>query len=155
MHRSIRILLFAAAATLLGGAQVTKPFNPQIQMGGDLSADKMREQNLNVVKKAVEGMRETLPQKVDDYTQLVAIDGNGTRLIYTFEVNTGAKSDETMRKEGAKMAPRILEGICRSAERFMDADISLTYRYISSATRTEVLRVDADKSKCPKHPARK
>jgi len=155
MQTSVRILLFAAVSTLLATAQVTKPFNPQIQMGGDLSADKMRAQNLNVVKKAVEGMRETLPQKVDEYTQLVAIDGNGTRLIYTFEVNTGAKSDETMRKEGAKMAPRILEGICRSAERFMDADISLTYRYISSATRTEVLRVDADKSKCPKHPARK
>ncbi|GEM_PF-1195209 len=155
MQTTVRILLGAAALTLFAGAQVSKPFNPQIQMGGDLNADKMRRQNLSVVKKAVEGLRQTLPQKVDDYTQLVAIDGNGTRLIYTFEVNTGAKSDETMRKEGTRMAPRILKGICRSAERFMDADISLTYRYISSATRTEVLRVDADKSKCPKHPARK
>ena len=155
MKTPLRILLLASATAILAGAQVTKPFNPQLQMGGDLSVDKMREQNVNVVKKAVEGLRETLPQKVDDYTQLVAIDGNGTRLTYTFEVNTGTKSDETMRKEGTKMAPRILEGICRSAERFMEADIALTYRYINSATHTEVLRVDADKSKCPKKPARK
>ena len=139
--------------TLAPQAQVMPKFNPQIQTGGDLSVDKMREQNRIIVQKAAEGIGETLPQKVDDYTKLIAIDGNGTRLTYTFEVNTGAKSDATMRKEGARMAPRIFQGICGSAKRFMEADISLRYRYISSATKAEVLRVDANKSICPKqHP---
>jgi len=149
MKTLVHVTLALAALTLTPQAQVMKPFNPQIQTGGDLSIDKMREQNLIVVKKAAEGIRQSLPQKVDDFTKLIAIDSNGTRLTYTFEVNTGAKSDETMRKEGMKMAPRILKGICHSAERFMEADILLTYRYVSSATRNEVLRVDADKSKCP------
>ena len=149
MKTIVHITLALAALSLSSHAQVMKKFNPQIQTGGDLSVDKMREQNLIVVKKAAEGIRQTLPQKVDAFTKLVAIDSNGTRLTYTFEVNTGAKSDETMRKEGTKMAPRILNGICKSAERFMEADISLTYRYVSSATHNEVLRVDADKSICP------
>jgi len=147
------ILLTPAIILALGTAVHAAPmkkFNPQIQMGGDLSVDKLREQNLIVVKKAAEGIGETLPQRVDKFTKLTAIDANGTRLIYTFEVDAGPKSDETMRKEGAKMAPRILQGICKSADRFMQADISLTYRYINSGTNNEILRVDADKSKCPK-----
>ncbi len=150
MKHTTRIVLAVLALTLTPHAeQVMKQFNPKIQTGGDLSVDKLRAQNRIVVQKAAEGIGETLPQKVDPFTKLIAIDANGTRLIYTFEVNTGAKSDATLRKEGARIAPRILEGICRSADRFMQADISLTYRYISSASRAEVLRVDADKSKCP------
>jgi len=144
------ISLIVTVMTFTAAAAVMKPFNPKIQTGGDLSVDKMREQNLVVVQKAAEGIGETLPQKVDDYTRLIAIDANGTRLTYTFEVSNGPKSDATLRQEGEKMAPRILAGICKSAERFMEADIALTYRYISSATRSEVLRVDADKSRCPR-----
>ncbi len=139
-------LLFVAPA----GASAMKKFTPQIQTSGDLSVDKMREQNLIVVKKAAEGIGESLPQKVDDFTKLIAIDSNGTKLIYTFEVDAGPKSDETMRKEGAKMEPRILSGICSSAKRFMEADITLVYRYITSASKAEILKVTADKSKCPK-----
>ncbi len=146
------IFLASAIMLALGTAAHAAPikkFNPQIQMGGDLSVDKMREQNLIVVKKAAEGIGETLPQRVDEFTKLTAIDANGTRLIYTFAVDAGPKSDEAMRAKGTKMAPRVLQGICTSAERFMEADISLTYRYINSGTKTEILRVDADKSKCP------
>ncbi len=149
MRQSIHVMLtLALLGTVLDAAMMTK-FNPQIQTGGDLSVDKLREQNRIVVQKAAEGIGETLPQKVDDFTKLVAIDSNGTRLIYTFEVTSGPKSDATLRQEGDKMAPRILSGICRSAKRFMAADIALTYRYISSASRHEILRVDADKSRCP------
>ena len=150
----MRSILLASAVVVAYSATLhatpMKKFNPQIQMGGDLTVDKLRKQNLIVVKKAAEGIGETLPQRVDKFTKLTAIDANGTRLIYTFSVDAGPKSDETMRQEGARMAPRILKGICQSAERFMQADITLTYRYINSGTHSEILRVDADKSKCPK-----
>jgi hypothetical protein len=146
------IALALAALTAAPHAEVMKKFNPQIQTGGDLSVDKMREQNLIVVQKAVEGIRQDLPQKVDKFTKLIAVDSNATQLIYTFEVATGAKSDTALRQEGAKMAPRIQNGICRSAKRFMEADISLSYRYITHTTHTEILRVDVDKSKCPVKP---
>ena len=123
-------------------------FQPKLQIGSELSIDKLREQNLNIVRKAVEGIGENLPQKVDEYTQIVAIDSNGTKLIYTFEVQSGPQSDEAMRQKGARMAPRIKEGICHSSKRFLQADISIRYRYISSATQKEILVVDVNKSRC-------
>lgn len=144
-----RITLALAMLGFAVQAKAIKPFNPQIQMGGDLSIDKMRQQNLTVVKKAVEGIRETLPQKVDNYTQFVAIDSNGTRLIYTFAVDAGPKTDAALRDKGKKMAPRVFQGMCTSADRFIQADITLTYRYINKATQNEILRVDADKHLCP------
>ena len=127
---------------------VMEPFKPKLQIGSELSIDKLREQNLNVVQKAVEGIGEHLPQKVDAYTNLVAIDSNGTKLIYIFEVQSGPQSDEAMKQKGQKMTPRIKKGICLSSKRFLQADISIKYRYVSSATKNEVLAVDVNKSQC-------
>jgi len=123
-------------------------FQPKLQIGSELSIDKLKEQNLNIVQKAVEGIRENLPQKVDAFTQIVAIDSNGTKLIYTFEVQSGPQSDEAMREKGIQMAPRIKKGICLSSKRFLQADISIRYRYVSSAGKSEILVVDVDKNSC-------
>ncbi len=150
MKKAIIFLGVGAVLALWLEADTLKKFTPQIQTSGDLSVDKMREQNLNVVKKAVEGLRKTLPQEVDKYTRFTAIDSNGTRLIYTFEVDAGPKSNDTLRKEGTKMAPRIFLGICTSAERFLQADIDITYRYINKTDKEEILLVEVDKSKCPR-----
>jgi hypothetical protein len=137
-------------------AKELKPFVPSMQLGGDLDVSKMREQNLNVIKKAVEGIGETLPQRVDAYTTMVGIDSNGTRLIYTFEVDGGPKSDETLRKEGkVRMAPIIKRGICQSAARFLQAGIDISYRYLSKASKQEILRVDVSEKECPAHPVKK
>ena len=142
------ILLFAGGTF---ATNLSKPLVPKMQLGGDLSVDKMREQNLHVVKKAVEGIRETLPQKVDDYTRMVQIDSNGTRLIYTFEVNAGPKSDETLKREGKeRMAPVVRQGICQSARRFLQAGIDISYRYLSKASGNEILRVDVSEKDCTK-----
>jgi hypothetical protein len=125
------------------------PFKPKLQMGGDLSVEKMKAQNLNVVQKAVEGIGENLPQKVDKYTTLTGIEGNGTKLIYTFEVDGGMRSDEALREDGKKrMAPIVKEGICNSARRFLQSDIDICYRYVSKATKNEILRVDVNKKEC-------
>ncbi len=148
-HIALALATLGFVAQAQAQTQPIKPFNPQIQTGGDLTIDKLRQQNLTVVKKAVEGIRLTLPQKVDQFTQFVAIDSNGTRLIYTFAVDAGPKTDEALRAKGKKMAPRVLKGMCGSADRFIQADIALTYRYVNKATQTEILRVDADKKLCP------
>ena len=148
-HIALALATLGFAAQAQAQTQSIKPFNPQIQTGGDLTIDKLREQNLIVVQKAVEGIRETLPQKVDKFTQFIAIDSNSTRLIYTFAVDAGPKTDEALRAKGKKMAQRIFKGMCGSADRFIQADISLTYRYVNKATQTEILRVDADKKLCP------
>ncbi len=135
---------------MLALAVPMKPFTPSLQLGGDMSVEMLRKQNLQVVHKAVEGLRETLPRKVDFYTTLVGVDSNGTQLIYTFEVDGGPKSDETLRKEGKeRMAPRVKQGICQSAERFLKAGISIRYRYLSHTSKAEILQVDVAEKDCP------
>jgi len=126
-----------------------KPFVPKFQLGGDLTVDKMRAQNLNVVKKAVEGIGKTLPQKVDGFTTLERIESNGTRLIYTFVVDGGPKSDRALREEGRKrMAPVVEAGICQSAKRFLQSGIDISYRYLSKATGAKILQVDVSERNC-------
>jgi len=145
------MLLMVGCFGTLSAGEMDKPFVPRMQLGGDLHVDKMREQNLNIVKKAVEGIGKTLPQKVDNRTTLERIEGEGTRLIYTFVVDGAPKSDEALRKEGqTRMAPIVKAGICRSSARFLQAGIDLSYRYLSKATGAEILRVDVSKKDCQK-----
>jgi len=142
------VLLMATAASC--AVETMERFQPKLQIGKELSVDRMRAQNLNIVQKAVEGIREHLPQKVDSYTTLVDVEGEGTTLIYVFRVANGAKSDATLKEEGVRMASRIEQGICLSSKRFLQADIALRYRYLSSATGEEILRVDTNRSRCEK-----
>jgi len=142
----ILLLIFTAWASASASMQ---PFKPKIQLSGDLKIDKIKAQNLNVVKKAVEGIGKTLPQKVDAYTSMIGVDSNGTELIYTFEVDAGPKSDSTLREDGKKrMAPTVRKGICTNAKRFLESDITITYRYLNKATKNEILKVTMDKKKC-------
>jgi len=146
----LRIPTGLLLSAMLAWATSVKPFTPKMQIGGDLNVDLLRKQNLQVVQKAVEGLRQTLPQKVDPYTTLVAVDGNGTKLIYTFEVDGSPKSDEALRKEGQeRMAPRVKAGICQNAKRFLKAGISIRYRYLSKRSKAEILRVDVAQKDCP------
>ena len=151
----MKLLLFfntlLLTTSILNANTTVKPFQTTIQVNGDLKIDKMRAQNLNVVKKAVEGIRETLPQKVDTYTQMVSIDSKGTALIYTFEVDAGSKSDEALKKDGqTRMAPAIRKGICTDSKRFLQSDITITYRYLNKATQNEILKVRMNKIQCHK-----
>jgi len=145
----IRILSTVAVMSVCAFASMPdKPFVSQIQLGGDLEVDKIKMQNRQVVKKASEGLAETLPKRVDEYTTLVSVKGTDTRLIYRFEVDDPPKSDEEMKKRGIDMAPRILKGLCLSSRRFIDADIVMDYIYINKATGNEILEVVADKDIC-------
>jgi len=149
MSRYATILLFA---TMLCATEASmKPFNPTLQQPQPLSIEKIREQNLNVVQKAVEGIGENLPQKVDAYTTFTQIKSNGTELIYIFEVDGGVRSDETLKAEGAeRIAPVVKQGICHQLKRFLDSDIDISYRYFSKATKKQILQVDVTKKDCLK-----
>jgi len=127
------------------------PFKQSIQLGGDLEIDKMRMQNLNIVKKAVEGINKTLPQKVDNVTQLTHLDSNGTKLIYTFEVDIKEEDiDKVREKAKSSMAPRIRDGICKSSTRFLQAGIDISYRYISKKSKKELLIINVNDKSCKK-----
>ena len=117
----------------------------------ELPLEEMRKQNSEIVKLASEEISKTLPQKVDSYTTLMTVEGKDTTLIYTFEINTGAKSDDTVKKEDrGRMKKAVTTGICQSSKRFLDSDISISYLYISANSKAELFRFDVTQADCPK-----
>lgn len=117
----------------------------------ELPMEQMQKQNKEIVKLASEEISKTLPQKVDSYTTLMTVEGKDTSLIYTFEINTGAKSDDAVRKEDrGRMKKAVTTGICQSSKRFLDAQINISYLYISAKSKAELFRFDVTQAECPK-----
>jgi len=109
----------------------------------------MQKQNRNIVKMASEELNKGLPQKIDKYTTLMKIEGKGETLLYTFEINTGAKSDDAVKKEDhARMKRAVTNGICKSSKRFLDAHINIVYVYLSAASKQELFRFDVKRKEC-------
>lgn len=116
--------------------------------GADLSKE-MLAQNRQVIKMAVEAISEKLPQKVDKYTQFTEINSKDLTLYYTFEINTGAKSDEAVSREDRdRMAKHIIPGICKSSKRFLDSHIDISYIYKSAKTKAKLFQFNVTKSDC-------
>jgi hypothetical protein len=113
-------------------------------------AEKVKMQNLEVVRMAAKEMTSKLPQKVDTYTQLVAIEPKDESLTYIFEINTGAKSDAAIIREAGKrkMDERIMRGICSSSKRFIENGIAISYLYKSAASKKQLFRYDANETRC-------
>ena len=121
----------------------------KIKDGQDYPIEKIREQNKQIIKMVVDEISKKLPQKVDNYTTLVKIRDEALTLIYTFEINTGAKSDETVIKEDkARMKRVISKGICQSSKRFLDAGVTLSYEYLSTATKKELFAFTMNQKTC-------
>jgi len=117
----------------------------------ELPLEQMQKQNREIVKLASEEISKTLPQKVDSYTTLMTVEGKDTTLIYTFEINTGAKSDDAVKKEDrGRMKKAVTTGICDSSKRFLDSDINISYLYISANSKAELFRFDVTQADCLK-----
>ena len=113
--------------------------------------EQIQKQNREIVKLASEEISKTLPQKVDSYTTLMTVEGKDTTLIYTFEINTGAKSDDAVKKEDrGRMKKAVTTGICDSSKRFLDSDINISYLYISANSKAELFRFDVTQADCLK-----
>ncbi len=110
----------------------------------------MQKQSREIVRLSSEEISKTLPQTVDEYTVLTTVEGKDTTLIYTFEINTGAKSDEAVKKEDrTRMQKAVTTGICQSSKRFIAAQINISYVYISANSKEELFRFDVTKADCP------
>jgi uncharacterized protein YbcC (UPF0753/DUF2309 family) len=109
----------------------------------------MIKQNKEIVSLASKEISKTLPQEVDKYTKLVRVDGKDTILTYVFEINTGSKSDETVKNEDHdRMEKAVTKGICKSSKNFLDANINITYLYISATSKTDLFKFDITKQTC-------
>jgi hypothetical protein len=111
--------------------------------------DKFKEQNSQIIKMVVSEISKDLPQKVDKYTTMTNIRDENLTLIYTFEINTGSKSDEAVIKDDKyRMQKAVTKGVCQSSKRFLDANISLAYEYKSAISKKELFTFFIDKQKC-------
>jgi len=115
----------------------------------DMSTNDMSKQNQEIAKLAAVEINKTLPHKIDQYTNLVDIVAKGATLVYTFEINTGGKSDDAVRLEDhSRMQRAVTGGVCRSSIRFLNANINISYIYSSAISKKELFRFDITKEKC-------
>jgi len=111
--------------------------------------DKFKEQNRQIIKMVVSEISKSLPQKVDKYTTMTNITDENLTLIYTFEINASSKSDKAIIKEDKpRMQKAITKGVCQTSQKFLDADISLAYKYKSATTKKELFTFLITKEKC-------
>ncbi len=109
----------------------------------------MEKQNIEIASMAVKAMSKDLPKKIDKYTTLLSVKNDATTLVYTFAINSGAKSDEAIEKEDhTRMQKAVTEGACKSSQRFLKAGIDTAYLYISAKTKKPLFRFDITQDKC-------
>ncbi len=112
-------------------------------------AEKMKIQNQNVVKAAAEEFSKDLPKRVDRYTRLIEVEADGEKLVYIFEIDAAPKSDDEVVKEGkTKMERRVVAGTCATSQRFLKSGITLSYRYLSAATKRTLFDIDVKEADC-------
>jgi hypothetical protein len=115
----------------------------------DVSPQQLQKQNKQIVQLAATELSKNLPQKVDKYTNIVKVKADNTNLVYIFEINTGAKSDEAIINEDhSKMQEVITQGVCRSSKRFLEAQITIVYKYISAVSKKELFKFKINQANC-------
>jgi len=120
----------------------------QIQIK-ELPQEQLHKQNILIASLAAKELSKTLPQKIDKYTTLLSIKNKDAALIYTFSINTGAKSDDAVIKEDhSRMQKVVTQGICQSSKRFLESGINISYLYQSAKTKSLLFRFDITKEKC-------
>lgn len=122
---------------------------PTLKMRSDSNVQDLKVQNRKIVGLVVEELSKDLPKTVDQYTQFVGIKSDDLTLIYIFEINTGVKSDESIQKEDhSRMKSAVTQGVCRSSQRFLDAQINISYLYQSAKTKAKLFQFDITQADC-------
>ena len=117
----------------------------------DVSPQQLQAQNKEITKLVAAQLSKDLPQQIDKYTKFTNIKAQDASLIYTFEINTGAKSDQAVIKDDKeRMENAVMKGVCMSSKRFMDAQIVISYIYISEKTKAKLFQFNIDQKKCYK-----
>jgi hypothetical protein len=109
----------------------------------------LKKQKVQIASLVAKEISQTLPEKIDKYTTLSNVKNNGSTLVYTFEINSGAKSDEAIKQEDhSRMKKAVMEGVCQSSSKFLLAGINTSYIYVSAKTKKLLFRFDITQDKC-------
>ncbi len=116
---------------------------------GELPAKEMKKQNIEIASLTAASLSKDLPHTIDKYTTLTKVVSEKTTIIWTFEINTGAKSDKTVINEDhTHMKKAVTKGICQSSNKFLTAGINTTYIYVSTKTKVELFRFEISREDC-------
>ncbi len=133
--KNILLFLLLFGSSLIFANEALK-VDPLVQARAD---EQIKIQNKNIIKHVVDEISSTLPQSVDKYTTFTNIFSDDLTLIYTFEIDTGAKSDEAVIKDDKpRMASYVKKGICQSSKRFLQSNINIKYIYKSASSKKEL-----------------
>jgi len=149
MYNSVRrvtmnkIFLMVTLSTLLLSSEMKT-------RTGELPQKEMKSQNITIAKMVAQEMSSSLPQVIDKYTTLTSVKNKVTTLIYTFEINTGSKSDDTVKKEDkTRMKEAVTMGVCQTSHKFLKAGISTSYIYISAKSKAKLFEFNISQKDCP------
>jgi len=108
-----------------------------------------QKQKKEIARMVAQEISKTLPQKIDKYTTLSAITSKDATLIYTFDINSGAKSDEAIIKEDhSRMQRAVTKGVCQSSRKFLEAGINTRYIYRSAKSKKELFVFNITQDTC-------
>ncbi len=106
-------------------------------------------QNLEVLRLAVAELSKDLPKNIDKYTTLVDVTSEDLTLIYVYEINTGDKSDKSVKEEDHdRMRHAVTYGTCQTSKRFLDSGISISYLYNSATSKAKLFQFFISKKDC-------
>ena len=115
----------------------------------DENLDKKLLQNSQILEMMKEELSKGLPKKIDAYTTFTAVDVEGQTFIYMYEINTGGKSDESVRKNDMpRMKKAIIQGECRRSKIHFENGMALQYRYKNAITKTDLFNINIDMKDC-------
>lgn len=115
----------------------------------ELQNKDMKAQNKQIASLAAAELSKSLPQTIDKYTKLVAVEPDEATIVYIYEIDIAPKSDETVIKEDHnRMLKAVTLGTCISSKRFLEADISLRYIYKSAKTKAELFQFNVNQESC-------
>ena len=113
------------------------------------SQEVILKQRAEIASMAATALSKELPKKIDKYTTLLSIKSSGATLVYTFTINSSDKNDTVIQREDhSRMQKAIIEGVCQSSQRFLQAGINTAYIYKSAKTKKLLFRFDITKEKC-------
>ena len=138
-----KIFFMLALSTLLLSSEIQT-------RTGVLPEKEMKSQNVTIAEMVVQETSKSLPQVIDKYTTFTSIKNNDATLIYTFEINTGSKSDEAVKKEDrTRMKEAVTMGVCQTSNKFLKAGISTSYVYISAKSKAKLFEFNISQKDCP------
>lgn len=138
-----KIFLTVVLSTLLFSTEIPS-------RTGELPEKEMKSQKVALAQMVADDISKSLPQVVDNYTTLTSVKNKGATVIYTFEINTGSKSDAAVKKEDrTRMKEAVTAGVCKTSHKLIQAGINASYIYLSTKTKDKLFEFNITKEDCP------